>query len=259
MPLLCFPLSKPTSFDPPQLLDLDQCCNLWLAISFFCQWNLKEKAMDDITLRQNILDALEFEPRVDAADIGVVTRDGIVTLTGHVRTYVEKEAAEKVVRRVKGVRGIAQEMEVRILGARKTDDDDIARRAVKMVDWNISIPKEAVQVRVCRGVVTLTGKVEWQYQRNAAADAIRDLAGVVGVSNLIEVVPGISAADVRRRIKDALERDSDLQAQAIQVDVSGGKVTLKGNVRTWSERLAAEHAAWSAPGVYALDDQLSIS
>lgn len=215
--------------------------------------------MDDITLRQNILDELEFEPKVDAADIGVVARGGIVTLTGHVGTYAEKDAAEKAVRRVKGVRSIAQEMDVRILGPRRTDDDDIARRAVKMLDWNISIPKQMVQIRVCKGVVTLTGKVEWQYQKNAAADAVRDLAGVVGVSNFIEVAPGISAGDVKKRIENALERDAELEAQAIQVDVSGGKVTLKGNVRTWSERRAAERAAWSAPGVYALDDQLSIS
>ncbi|SCB51311.1 BON domain-containing protein [Rhizobium lusitanum] len=215
--------------------------------------------MDDIALRQNILDELEFEPRVDAADIGVVARDGIVTLTGHVGTYAEKDAAEKAVRRVKGVRAIAQEMDVRILGPRRTDDDDIARRAVKMVDWNISIPKQMVQIRVCKGVVTLTGKVEWQYQKNAATAAVRDLAGVVGVSNLIDVVPGISADDVKRRIENALERDAELEAQAIRVDVSDGKVTLKGNVRTLSERRAAERAAWSAPGVHTLDDQLSIS
>jgi osmotically-inducible protein OsmY len=128
-----------------------------------------------------------------------------------------------------------------------------------MVDWNISIPKQMVQIRVCKGVVTLTGKVEWQYQKNAATAAVRDLAGVVGVSNLIDVVPGISADDVKRRIENALERDAELEAQAIRVDVSDGKVTLKGNVRTLSERRAAERAAWSAPGVHTLDDQLSIS
>ncbi|MCZ3380572.1 BON domain-containing protein [Rhizobium sp. AG207R] len=215
--------------------------------------------MDDITLRQNILDELEFEPKVDAAEIGVTARDGVITLTGHVGTYAEKDAAEKAARRVKGVRAIAQEIDVRILGPRRTDDDDIARRAVKILDWNISIPKQMVQIRVCKGVVTLTGNVEWQYQKNAAAAAVRDLAGVVGVSNLIEVVPGISADDVKKRIENALERDAELEAQAIQVDVSGGKVTLKGKVRTWSERRAAERAAWSAPGVYALDDQLTVA
>ena len=215
--------------------------------------------MNDITLRQNILDELEFEPKVDAAEIGVTARDGVITLTGHVGTYAEKDAAEKAARRVKGVRAIAQEIDVQILGPRRTDDDDIARRAVKMVDWNISIPKQMVQIRVCKGVVTLTGKVEWQYQKNAAAAAVRDLAGVVGVSNLIEVVPGISAADVKRRIENALGRDAELEAQAILVEVSGGKVILKGHVRTLFERRAAERAAWSAPGVHALDDQLSIS
>jgi len=140
--------------------------------------------MNDIQLRKNILDELEFEPSIDAADIGVTADNGIVTLSGHVRTYAEKEAAEKVVRRVRGVRGIAAEIEVRIFGAKETDDDDIARRAVKMLDWNVSVPKDAVQVRVLKGWVTLRGKVEWQYQKNAAFDAVRDLAGVVGVSNL---------------------------------------------------------------------------
>jgi len=214
--------------------------------------------MDDITLRQSVLDKLEFEPSVDAANIGVTADNGIVTLTGHVSTCAEKEAAERVAKRMKGVRGIAQEIEVRFFGARKTDNDDIARRVVKMLDWNVSIPKEAVQVGVRKGVVTLTGKVEWQYQKNAAADAVRDLAGVISVSNLVEVAPRVSAADVKKRIENALERNAELEAKAIHVDVSGGKVTLKGRVKTWSERYTAERAAWSAPGVSTLDDQLSI-
>jgi len=214
--------------------------------------------MNNIALRQAILDELEFEPSVDAANIGVAVDNGIVSLTGHVRTYSEKEAVEHVVKRVKGVRGIAQEIEVRIFGARITDDDDIAQRAVKMIDWNVCIPKEAVQVRVLKGWVTLTGAVEWQYQKDAASDAVKDLAGIVGLSNLVDVKPKASAANVRKRIEDAFERDAELQAEAIRVDVSGGKVTLKGKVRTWAERRAAERAAWSAPGITTLDDQLSV-
>lgn len=214
--------------------------------------------MDNLTLRQDILDELEFEPSINAAEIGITVDNGVVTLTGHVRTYAEREAAERVVRRVKGVRGIAQEIEVRIFGSKETDDDDIARRALSIIDWHVAIPKDAVQVRVSKGWITLTGKVEWQYQRHAAADAVRDLAGVIGVSNLIEIEPGISVADIKKRIENAFERDAEIEAQAIRVDVADGKVTLKGKVKTWSERQAAERAAWSAPGVTTLEDQLSV-
>lgn len=214
--------------------------------------------MNDLSLRQTILDELEFEPSIDAADIGVATDNGIVTLTGHVRTYAEKEAAERVVRRVKGVRGIAAEIEVRIFGPKETDDDDIARRAVKMLDWNVSVPKDSVQVRVLKGWVTLRGEVEWQYQKNAAYDAVYGLGGVVGVSNLIELKPRITAIDVKKRIEDAFKRDAALEAGAIKIDVQGRKVTLSGKVKTWSERQAAERAAWSAPGIATLDDRLTV-
>ncbi|MBO9127877.1 MULTISPECIES: BON domain-containing protein [unclassified Rhizobium] len=214
--------------------------------------------MNDIQLRQNILDELEFEPSIDAADIGVAAENGIVTLSGHVRTYAEKETAERAVRRVKGVRGIAAEIDVRIFGAKETDDDDIARRAVKMLDWNVSVPKEAVQVRVLKGWVTLRGEVEWQYQKDAAFDAVRDLAGVVGVSNLVTLTPKLSAVDVKKRIEDAFLRDAEVEAKTIRVAVEGRNVILSGNVKTWSERRAAERAAWSAPGIISLDDRLTI-
>ncbi|MGO7044129.1 BON domain-containing protein [Rhizobium johnstonii] len=214
--------------------------------------------MNDIHLRQSILDEMEFEPSIDAAGIGVAVHSGIVTLTGHVRAYAEKEAAERVVRRVKGVRGIAADIEVQIFGPKETDDDDIARRAVKMLDWNVSVPKDSVQVRVLKGWITLRGQVEWQYQKNAAYDAVRDLAGVVGVSNLVELKPRITAVDVKKRIEDAFQRDAALEAGAIRIDVQGRKVTLSGNVKTWSERQAAERAAWSAPGIGTLDDRLTV-
>jgi osmotically-inducible protein OsmY len=214
--------------------------------------------MNDIHLRQNILDELEFEPSIDAADIGVTADNGIVTLTGHVRTYAEKEAAERVVRRVKGVRGIAAEIEVRLFGPKETDDDDIARRAVRMLDWNVSVPKDSVQVRVLKGWVTLRGEVEWQYQKNAAYDAVRALGGVVGVSNMVELAPRLSAVDVKKRIEEAFQRDAEVEAEAIRIDVQGRKVTLSGKVKTWSERRAAERAAWSAPGISTLEDHLTV-
>lgn len=161
-------------------------------------------------------------------------------------------------KRVRGVRGIAQEIEVRIFGNHETDDDDIARRAANMLDWNVSVPKGAVQVKVQKGWLTLTGRVEWQYQKNAAADAVRNLAGVVGMSNTIEIAPRVSASDVKKRIEDAFKRDAEIESKGICVEVSGDSVTLKGKVHTWSERRAAERAAWSAPGIKTLNDQIAV-
>ncbi|MGO4440348.1 BON domain-containing protein [Rhizobium sp. RAF56] len=215
--------------------------------------------MNDNILRQSVIDELEFEPSVNAAHIAVTARDGVVTLAGHVCTYAEKEQAERVASRVKGVRAIAQEIDVHLLGEKTKDDDSIAKRALNMLDWDVSVPKDAVKVRVAKGWLTISGKVEWQYQKDAALDAVRNLEGMVGVTNIIELAPGVTASDVKKRIEDAFERDAELEAKAIQVDVSGSKVILKGKVKTWSERRAAERAAWSAPGVSMLDDQIVIN
>lgn len=214
--------------------------------------------MTDIALRQNILDELEFEPSIDAAHIGVAVEDGIVTLTGHVSSYWEKTTAENVVKRVKGVKGLAEEIEVRLVGLKGTADDEIARRAVDAITWNVSIPRDKVQVKVQDGWITLTGKLEWQYQKNAAAEAVRGLAGVVGVANQIEIIPRASVSDIKKRIENALKRDAETEAQTIRVNVLDGKVTLEGKVRAWSERQAAERAAWSSPGVRAVEDRISI-
>ncbi len=215
--------------------------------------------MNDSTLRQDIIDELDFEPSIDAAEIGVAVENGIVTLTGHVPTYSQKVTVEEVARRVKGVKGIAQEVEVRPVGSNLTADDEIAKRAVNSLSWNTLIPSGAVQVKVQKGWVTLTGKAEWHYQRNAAANAVRDLAGVVGVTNQIEIRQHASATDLKKRIEDALKRYAEVEAQAIRIDVlDGGKVRLHGKVHTWAERSAAERAAWSAPGVTLVDDRIAI-
>lgn len=215
--------------------------------------------MTDSSLRQDIIDELDFEPSIDAADIGVAVENGIVTLTGHVPTYSQKVTVEDVVRRVKGVKGIAEEIEVRPVGSNRTADDEIAKRAVNTLGWNTSIPSGTVQVKVQKGWVALTGKVEWFYQKNAAANAVRDLAGVVGVTNQIEIKQHASATDVKKRIEDALKRYAEVEAQAIRVDVlDGGKVRLDGKVHAWSERSAAERAAWSAPGVTTVEDRIAI-
>lgn len=214
--------------------------------------------MDSI-LKQDIIDELDFEPSIDAANIGVAVANGVVTLTGHVPTYAQKSTIENAVRRVKGVKAIAEEIEVRPFGANRTADDEIARRAVDTIGWNTSVPSGSVQVKVQKGWVTLTGKVEWRYQKTAAADAVRDLAGVVGVQNEITVEAHASVLDIKKRIEDALKRSAEVEAQAIQVHVlDGGKVTLEGRVHDLSERSAAARAAWAAPGVNMVDDRLTI-
>lgn len=215
--------------------------------------------MSDIALRQDVLDELDFEPSINAANIGVSVDHGVVTLTGHVSTYAQKAAAEAVVRRVKGVKGIAQEIDVQPFGAHATADDEIARRAVTILAWNTTIPENAVQVTVQRGWVTLTGSVAWQYQKTAATEVVQRLGGVIGISNDIEIKPHLTSADVSKKIKSALVRSAEIEAQAIQVSVADGTVRLNGHVRTWSERMAVERAAWSIPGVTQVDDRISVS
>jgi osmotically-inducible protein OsmY len=214
--------------------------------------------MNDNVLRQDIIDELEFEPSIDAADIGVTVENGVATLTGHVPTYAQKATIEDVVRRVAGVKGIAQEIEVRPFGANQTADDEIAKRALYMINWNTAVPKNAVQVKVQKGWVTLTGNVEWHYQKIAAGDAVRGLAGVSGVSNIIDLKPRVSVSDVKKRIQDALKRNAEVEAKGIRIDVLDGIVTLEGRVKAWPERDAAEREAWSAPGVKAVVDRITV-
>lgn len=215
--------------------------------------------MNDNQLKQDIIDELDFEPSIDAANIGVSVDDGVVTLTGHVVSYAQKVTAEDVVRRVKGVKGIAQEIEIRLPGGNRTADDEIAKRALNLIQWNTVVPDDAVQVKVQKGWVTLTGNVEWQYQKSAAANAVRELAGVSGISNMIEVKPRASAFDIKKRIEEALKRNAEVEAKAINVDVSEGRVKLEGRVHAWAERSAVERAAWSAPGVRTVEDHIKIS
>ncbi len=214
--------------------------------------------MSDESLRRNVLDELEFEPTLDATKIGVTVDHGVVTLTGHVISYAEKIAAERTVQRVKGVRGVAQEIEVRYPSEKKNRDDEIAQRAAQIIDWDTTIPSGRVTVKVEKGWVTLGGAVEWQFQRLGAETAVRKLSGVMGVTNLITIRPRVDASNVKHRIEDALKRNAELEADGIQVAVTGGKVTLEGKVRAWHERDVAEQAAWAAPGVVTVEDRLTI-
>jgi osmotically-inducible protein OsmY len=214
--------------------------------------------MQDIVLRDLIEEELEFEPSIDASGIGVTVENGIVTLSGHVGTYAEKLAAEQCVGRLRHVRGLAQELEVRYAEHKRIADDEIAARALKIIDWDTSIPDEAIRVVVRHGWITLTGEVDWGFEPAAAERAVLKLGGVTGVSNKITVRPHDQIPDIRRRIEEALVRDADLAASQVHVQVENGRVTLTGAVDAWHDRSVAERAAWAVPGVTDVDDRLTI-
>jgi osmotically-inducible protein OsmY len=215
--------------------------------------------MTDSSLKQAVLDELEWEPSVNAAHIGVTAKGGVVTLTGNVGSYAEKRAAERATGRVYGVKGIAEELIVRYPLDNKVDDADIAQKALQVLSWDIEVPNDKVKVKVEKGWVTLSGNLDWYFQRTAAEADVRKLQGVIGVINDIVIKPPVQASDVQDKIKAALKRNAQIEADNITVTTDGGKVTLSGKVDTWHERNLAESTAWSAPGVTQVDDRLVVS
>ncbi|HVN32265.1 MAG TPA: BON domain-containing protein [Thermoanaerobaculaceae bacterium] len=210
----------------------------------------------DIDLKRDVEDELEWEPTVDPAAIGVAVKDGAVTLTGTVRYYGEKWAAERAVKRVAGVKAVAEEIKVKPSESDQRTDSDIAQATAQALKWRIWVPSQ-VKARVEDGWLTLEGEVKRQCERNAAEDAVRYLPGVRGVSNLISVKPKVTAEDVKTGIKKALERHAELDTDAIHVEAIGGKVILRGKVNSWAERDEAVSAAWSAPGVVSVEDHMT--
>jgi osmotically-inducible protein OsmY len=215
--------------------------------------------MDDKELRNLILEELDWDPSFESTDIGVQVADGVVTLTGHVSSYSEKVAVERACSRVKGVRAVAQEVEIRLPQHKKTADDEIAKRIVDVWAWNVDVPQDRIRAKVQGGFVTLTGDVDWRFQRDAAEDSVRRLGGVMGVSNQIALKARVAAGDVRRRIEDALRRNAEAEASNIRVVVADGKVTLEGRVKALHERSVIESAAWAAPGVREVDDRVQVT
>jgi osmotically-inducible protein OsmY len=213
----------------------------------------------DTDLRRDVLDELEWDPSLDAAEIGVTVHDGVVTLIGAVKSYVEATIAERATKRVHGVKGIANDIEVRLPGTAERTDSDIARAAVDSMSWKTLVPEGRVRVVVTQGWVTLEGDVDWQYQKEAAFEAVHHLLGVKGVTNFISLKPRASATEVKSRIESAFRRSAELDAQKVRVETLDHKVTLRGDVHSWSERQEAERTAWSAPGVTQVENLIAIT
>lgn len=213
----------------------------------------------DSELQTDVSAELAWEPTVDAAHIGVTVRNGIVTLSGHVKDYTEKLAAEKATRRVKGVHGIVEEIKVELPPVDQRTDEDVALSIVNILRWHAGIPLDAVFVKVEQGYVTLSGNIDWQYQKDLAASDAHKVRGVRGVTNLIAVKPHVQPRDVQQRIESALKRTAELEAANIKVAANSGVVTLSGHVKSWSERAVAERAAWSAPGVTRVIDETNLT
>jgi osmotically-inducible protein OsmY len=215
--------------------------------------------MTDQSLKQSVLDELAWDPSVSEAHVGVTARGGVVTLTGHVASYAEKCAVEHAVGRVAGVKAIAEELEIRYLYGAGHGDEAIANQALNVLSWDLSVPKEKVKVKVDKGWITLSGDVNWYYQKHAAEMDVRKLLGVMGVSNQITIKPSARASDVRKEIKAAFERNAEFEAENIVVSIDGGEVTLSGHVDSYYERTLAANTAWSAPGVTQVKDLITIN
>jgi osmotically-inducible protein OsmY len=213
----------------------------------------------DAELQQDVMNELKWEPTLKAAEIGVGVTDGVVTLSGYVDSYYKKWAAERAAARVFGVRAVVEEIQVRYPGSLRRSDEDIAQAVANVLEWNVLVPHDRVKVQVQDGVVTLSGKVDWGYQKYAAEEAVRYLMGIIWLSNQITVKPTVKPLDVKAKIESAFQRNALLDSRRIKIETRGSKVILSGSVHSWGERAEAQWAAWAAPGVSEVENGIKIS
>jgi osmotically-inducible protein OsmY len=214
--------------------------------------------MTDKEIQEAVLRELEWEPQVKSTEIGVSVKDGIVTLTGFVDSYSKKYHGERAAKRVFGVKAVVNDLVVKLPSSSERTDEDIARAVVQALESRITVPAERIKVTVRNGWITLEGEVEWQFQKEAAEGAARNIIGVKGITNLITVKPRVTPTEIQAKIEEALRRIAELDARRITVEVDGSKVVLRGTVHSWAEREAAERAAWSAPGVTEVEDHIVV-
>lgn len=213
----------------------------------------------DAQLKKDVLDELEWDPSLNATRIGVAVDDGVVVLTGHLETFGEKEAVERAVRRVAGVKAMAVELDVALAPKHQRSDAEIAAAIETAFKWHALIPDDRIQVKVEKGWVTLSGEVDWEYQRHNAEMVVHPVTGVRGISNKLTIRAREAASYVAQRIQEALTRHAQEQAKSIEVSVDSGTVTLRGKVGTLDDRVAAQIAAWSAPGISRVVNELAVS